>query len=194
MRYKKSILLLWVFFTSTVGCSNVTSTQRLGDAVGPEKAKDFEGVWLATDNSPFHVRHVKNNELRIGSLNWKDGRYVAGEITGFVTSDDGQEYINLLDSEHQASGNEYVFVQVVKNNTNHILLYWPQVSAFEKAVNNGRLAGDVVRKENSGVEVVLKSDTRQLNAYIHPDEKANQFGVEPSVLLRCIKKFPGSAQ
>jgi len=80
------IVTLATLLAGMSGCDTVTSLYPVGTPVPSSDAKQLEGVWLVDE--PIYVRHVKDHELRIGSLKWVDGHFQVDEGTVLVTQDD----------------------------------------------------------------------------------------------------------
>ncbi len=84
------------------GCSSVTSTSQIGKPVSAEVAKEFQGVWLTSDGEPFWVNHLKDNELRIAMVDWKQSEYRLVQFKAFVTEDENQRYVNVTDLQQDS--------------------------------------------------------------------------------------------
>jgi hypothetical protein len=168
------------------GCSSVTSTAQLGSPVSADVAKEFEGVWLTSDNEPFWVKHVKDNELRVASLEWKKSDYQLVQLSAFVTEDENQRYVNFTKPGQGEKHPEFEFLRAKGPESDLLVLTLPRADTFAHAVESGKLSGKVNKKEDH-VEVVLDSPTKQLDEFVTPSKANEQFDLDGVEVFRRVK-------
>ncbi len=177
------VLLAGLFLA---GCSTVSSKEPLGDPTSAEDAKKLEGVWLAADE-PLWIRHIKDNELRLGSLSWnKDhSRFELAEAAVFVTKDDDRSYVNVKGlgaNEEQ----DFCFARLAGIDDDSIVMFFPRTDAFAEAVENGTLPGTVTRAQTTAVR--LSATAAQLGEFVDPEKTSVQFDVDAAIPLRRVQR------
>lgn len=179
---------LCLMMLGAIGCSSVTSTHPLGEPVEARKAKRLEGVWLTAEGDPCQIRHLDENKLQVCWIAWEEKRFKLVEFPAVVTVDDGQQYLNVLAKENEEDEVKYTFFRLKNEDESLMLLNLPNADAFEKAVNDGELMGTVEKKRNSK-SVTVTSSKQQFDTFVHPDRVAEQFEIDPSLVLRRVKSF-----
>ncbi len=188
MRSTTKAFVSCLLLLGVVGCSSVVSIHPLGEPVSANRAKRLEGVWLTSEGDPCHLRHLDKNELRLGWVQWEEKKFKMAELSVFVTTDDGQQYLNVFAKEVEQDEGHYSIFRLVNDDKNLMVLTLPNVDVFEKAVNDGELAGKVEKKRNTK-HVTLNSSKQEIDDFVHPDQVAQQFEIDPSLILRRIKFF-----
>jgi hypothetical protein len=170
------------------GCSTVSSKVQVGNPAFAEDAQKLAGIWMTPDGDPFHVRHIKDNELRVASVEWnkKESRFELEEVTAFLTEDDDRRFINLIDPDSNEKSPTFMFMRVTDLTDTSLVVILPRVDTFEKAVEDGVLLGEVEEKQNSK-EVHLEATKDQLNAFVDPAKLGDQFNAESALALHRVQ-------
>jgi hypothetical protein len=181
---------LLLFITAfSGGCSTVSSKAPVGNPALVDDAKKLAGIWMTADGAPFWVQHIDGNEVRVASLDWNkdESRFELEEARAFLTQDDDRQFINLaeLDADEESPG--YSFARVTGFDERSIVLIFPRVDAFAKAVEDGVLKG-VIKQQPSGKTVQLEATTEQLNSFVDPDKVGEQFDVESVFPLQRVQE------
>jgi hypothetical protein len=187
MRSQCVLLLLTTALFS--GCSTVSSKVPLGDPALAEDAKKLAGIWMTPDGDPFWVRHIDGNEVRIATVEWNkaESRFELEEAKALLTQDDDRQFINLAELHPAEESPGYNFARVTGLDDRSIVLIFPRVDAFAKAVEEGVLKG-AIKQQPSGKTVQLESTTEQLNSFVDPDKVGEQFDAESAFPLQRVQE------
>jgi uncharacterized protein YceK len=171
------------------GCSTVSSKAPVGNPASADDAKKLAGIWMTADGAPFWVQHLDGNEVRVASLDWNkdESRFELEEARAFLTLDDERHFINLaeLDADEESPG--YSFARVTGFDERSIVLLFPRVDAFTKAVEEGVLQG-AIKQQPSGRTVELTATTEQLNSFVDPDKVGELFDAELAFPLHRVRE------
>jgi hypothetical protein len=171
------------------GCSTVSSKAPVGDPALADDAKKLAGIWMTADGDPFFVQHIDGNEVRIATVEWNkaESRFELEEAKAFLTQDDDRQFINLadLDADEESPGDS--FARVTGLDDRSIVLLFPRVDAFAKAVEEGVLKG-AIKQQPNGKTVQLESTTEQLNSFVDPDKVGEQFDAESAFPLQRVQE------
>ena len=190
MRFANAALIVWLLLT---GCSSVTSTAQLGEPVAAEDAKKLEGVWLTSDGEPMWVRHVQENELRVAGIEWHESKFRLAEFVAFITEDEDRQYVNVVDTDEQGEKPTYCFLRIARQDEEYLLLSLPHAESFAKAVEEGKLSGNVTKKDNR-LTVRLNSPAEKLREFVTPSKVAEQFDFDSSEVFRRVRRFDENKQ
>ena len=188
MRSTTTALIVCPLMVAVLGCSSVVSTHPLGEPVTADEAKKLEGVWLTSEGDPCQLRHLDKNELRVCWVDWEEKQFKLVELPVFMTDDDGQQYLNVFAKEDDEAEGRYIFFRLMNEEKNLMLLNLANADAFEKAVKEGTLAGTIKKKRHS-TDVTLTATKEEFDDFVHPDRVAEQFEIDPSLVLRRVKSF-----
>jgi hypothetical protein len=171
------------------GCSTVSSKAPVGDPALADDAKKLAGIWMTADGAPFWVQHIDGNEVRIASVDWNkdESRFELEEARAFLTQDDDRQFINLADLDADEESPGYSFARVTGLDDRSIVLLFPRVDAFAKAVEEGVLKG-AIKQQPNGKTVQLESTTEQLNSFVDPDKVGEQFDAESAFPLQRVQE------
>jgi hypothetical protein len=170
------------------GCSTVSSKVQLGNPAFAKDAQKLAGVWMTPDGHPFFVRHIKDNELRVASVEWskEESRFELEETTAYFTDDDDRRIINLVDPDSDETSPRFVFVRVIALTDEGIVIILPRVDTFAKAVADGVLPGKIEEKK-FGKAVRLEATKEQLDSFVDPAKLGDQFNAESVLPLHRVQ-------
>jgi hypothetical protein len=173
---------------SVIGCNTVSSQFPLGEPAAVEDAKKLEGVWLSEDGDPLMVRHIKDNELRMGSLAWneEESKFELEEAELLVTMDEERPYVNFKGLGAQEE-KEYGFARVAVLESESIVLFFPKSDTWIQAVENKTLAGTVERGENA-TTAHLTATSEQLGEFLDPEKTSEQFEIDAAISLHRVQR------
>ncbi len=179
------LLLIPLALTS---CDSVTSTQRVGEpSTNEELNASLDGAWLAAPEEVLFVKHVKDGELRIAGVEWKDDHFELKEFTGYVTIEQDVPYVNVVSLESDKDKPEYSFLRLAQTHGEDIVVYRPNAATFAKAVEEKKLPG-TVKKEQYSTSVKLSADKDAMDAFIDPEKVGQQFEIDTPIVLRRVAK------
>ncbi len=174
---------------TVVGCNTVSSLSPLGEPATIENAKKLEGVWLNEDGEPLMVRHIKDNELRMGSIAWneQESKFELEEAELLVTMDEERPYVNVKGLGAQEE-KEYGFARVSALEGESVVLFFPRSDTWVQAVENKTLPGTVTRDENQTTSVHLTATSAQLGEFLDPEKTSEQFEIDAAVSLHRVQR------
>lgn len=177
-----------VLVLAVTGCTGVSSTHQVGAPLAEKKAKQFEGVWLGTKGDPVFIKHIKDNELLIGSIEWDDtGHFKVKQFTVFLTSLDDAQYLNYSFKNKPGDEEEFVFCHMVAPDSETLVVHPPRDEIFQKAIEEGKLPGKI-EKDNFSTSTKIRSTKQQLDEFIKSGKVGLQFEVTSPTILRRVQK------
>lgn len=193
MRLHSFLYVACLSMIALVGCSTVSSTAPLGDPASADDAKKLEGVWLTGAGEPVWVRYVKDNELRVAGLDWRDSKYKLSEFTIFVTQDDDKTFVNATGDESSPEPQSIIFARVSAFEGESLVLFGPRADAFANAIKAGTLPGKITH-DNNREQVHLEATTEQLSEFVAPEKTGEQFNIDAGVVLHRVRRFEDKSQ
>lgn len=183
-------LLILVALTVLGGCSSVTMLQPLPRAEGVIDQERLSGEWVSGDQV-IYVRFGGNGIGQFAGLDWKDDRFQV-EIGELIVSA-GHEH-NFFSVRVQEKGKweeQYYFAQYRFTDQGDLVVWQPEVAAFEKAVEAGRLEG-TVQKGSYGSSVTLTGAPDVILTFIdNPENDALFEYKDPMVFKRLVLEPAG---
>lgn len=166
------------------GCSSVSSTHPLSAASAAADREKFEGVWLL-DKSVFTATVASNGVIRAASVEWKDEAFRLVELEAVLTEGKTRKYLSIRSQEDGQWTNKYFFVQYKFTDQGDLILWPPNVEAFEGAVTNRQLRG-VLQKDQYSSEVTITNAAGELLEFIEQPAESRVFLYTEPMVLRKI--------
>lgn len=188
-----SLLVLSMF----PGCKSVVSDHLIGEPLGAEEAKAYEGVWRINDGV-MHIKHVEGGDLIAAGVEWKDDHFEVNELHTTVTVLGDMRIAQIVSEEEEEGeldlgpaepGEEakkqrpWVLVGMVNaSGDDSLVIYGPNFDRFEQALRSGELAGEV---DEEGNTMHIQGDKAALDAFISGEPLTELFRVQnPQVMTR----------
>ena len=160
------------------GCSSVKTEHPVSADPEALDRNRLEGVWIVEDEI-VHLRFGDDNVGRLAAIDWDGGQFRvrrcefivarAGEGRYVSLREEGEAHYDLLAYEFAENG--------------EIVVYREPTDAFARAIDEGRLRGEVHRKEED-TEVVVSSPSDSLLSFLASAPPGDLFGGETFVLRR----------
>jgi len=184
---KASTLLLTLLLGS---CSYVAILQPLPQSGDPVAQAQLEGEWLSED-IVVSLRFASNGVGCIAGLDWQDDHFRIEEGELIVSNAEDKNYFSARFRDKGEWEDRYYFVRYRLTAQGDLLLWPPNVSAFEKAVESGALAG-TVKKGAWGTRVTVSSAPETILKYLTEQGTGELFEYEdPTVLKRLFPRPEG---
>jgi len=188
----RNFISLLIPLTSVIlaGCGSVQLAHPIGVPIAEEAEEireRFDGTWANEDGKTLHLKYLDGGKLRIANLDWDDEKksFQKQESTALLTTNQSADYINYRDED--ADDPKYAFVRYTFSSDRTMIIWTPNVKAFEKAVTAGKLMGTVKKGENS-TSVAITSSPEEVDAFIDPSRFPEQFDVETPVILKRLRE------
>ena len=182
------LVLLSIFIiVLTLSCSSVTIRYPISNSPEPIDQKKFEGIWLVDDDEVVHVKFDSNGIARIAGLEWENNQFTM--MHGEMIVSAGDEY-NFLSVRFQEDGkwmNNYYFLVYKFTEKGDLILWLPNVDAFEEAIMKKELQG-IVMKEQYSTSITITSTSEELLNFISDTSNQKLFEYrEPIVLYKITR-------
>jgi hypothetical protein len=192
---KKIVLILLMGLAlSMVGCSSVSSKFLIGEPVTDDLRQKFDGVWDFGDENIGHIKYLGNGRLRIAGGEWKENRFDLEEMDVILTKCGNKQFVNFHDQEEvNENESDYLFGYCAFIGDDYFLVWLPKTDAFEKAVNDGKIKGKVV-KEKSSKSIYLEETPEKICRFLQSQPVELLFDLEDPMIYRRIirEKVEGS--
>ncbi len=166
------------------GCSSVTIKQPLSADPKPVDKEKFEGTWLA-GSSTLTVRFAKDGVGRIAGTRWEDDSFRLARGEMIVTEGRKHNFVSVrMEDEDGTMPDGYGFLQYTFVNDNDLVLWGPNVEAFEEAIQQKALQGDITKSQTTSVTVT--STPKEILAFIDDPERTDLFKYSEPVVLRKV--------
>lgn len=171
--------LLVALLIAAAGCSEVTSTEKLGEArIANDGGKvKFDGVWVAREGA-FVMKSLPNGELRLATVDWLDGHFKVQEHTAFLTENQGVLYVNLSRTDSNHESRYYVFCAMLRHDDKSLILLPPRADGFRTAIERSLLKGRI----NDG-NIAIQSSKKELDAVVTAARFAELFDLQKPLVL-----------
>lgn len=192
---KKIILIVFMGLAVFMGgCSSVSSKFLIGTPVEGNLSAKFDGAWDLGDENVGHVKYLGKGQLRVAGGEWKEGRFELTETTIVVTQCGNKQFVNFHDEEEvNENESDYLFGYCAFIGDDYFLVWLPKTDAFEKAVNDGKIKGKVV-KEKSSKSIYLEETPEKICRFLQSQPVELLFDLEDPMIYRRIirEKAEGS--
>jgi hypothetical protein len=168
---------------AAAGCSSVTTKYPLVEKRQPIDKEKFEGSWLL-DKDVITIKFDTTGTARIGGVDWKDNRFQLSEGEMIVAVGQNANYLSVRTKEEDGWADRYYLFEY-KFDSDKILILWePDLAAFEAAVKSGQLRG-TVKKENSSTEISLTDSPGVVLDFLNKSKDKGLFDYhKPSILMK----------
>lgn len=196
-RHPFTLLAVTLTLLAITGCKSVTTTS----IVGTPSAKDatsIEGIWKFED-TVLYAKALENGQFMFANIDWKENQWKTGQRIATVTTI-GQHTLLYVGTSKPAEGADdskpikdqpdehYMFFKLIYYNDkpDTLVAYIPNPDVFAKAIQSGKLKGDVERNSNDKVQKVAVTSTAQEFQAILEDASQDDLFImkSPLVLLR----------
>ena len=186
------LICLSAFLSLTLaGCTTVMSTQPVGEVPVALTAEDWEGTW--TDSEDFLEIRVIDGEAGQLEAAWietgEDG-FELESVEIFMRRSGDALFGSVLDEpdDEAGVGDEeaepealYAFFRLARDGKK-LVVWWPDVEAFQALVEEGRLPGEVTE----GDDVVLEALSEAQLELLSSDQNAGLWEWKsPAILMRA---------
>lgn len=180
--------LIGLLLLALPGCSFVTSSEILGEPTTDKMITDLalDGAWSIDDGVLF-VQRISGHELKVASVDWEEGRFEMQEATVLFTTDDEVTYVVLLNPDTPEGKPEFLFCRVLMATESTIVIIPANPDTFQKAVEDGALAGNVKREQYSTI-TQLTATTEDLNRFVDPKKVGEQFDLDLPIVLKRLTR------
>lgn len=180
LRVLPSLLLLALLLPLT-GCGYVRSSRPVAERTDPEIARQLEGVWLGAGGEPLLVKCDDRGIIHVGTIRWKDGRFLIETGEAVIVRVDGKMYASMRSPEVKDQTHPWMFARLEIQGRGDDLSMVTASDAnriwFRKAVESGRIKGSVkdrdVRIDGSPAELFPLLDKARENAEAPFEEEAH---------------------
>ncbi len=182
------LVLLSIFIIAlTLSCSSVTIRYPISNSPDPIDEEKFEGIWLVDDDEVIHVKFDSNGIARIAGLEWENNQFTLMHGEMIVSAGDEQNFLSVRFKEDEKWMNDYYFLIYKFTEKGDLVLWLPEVDAFEEAIMKKELQGIVV-KEQYSTSITITSTSEKLLNFISDTSNQNLFEYrEPIVLYKITR-------
>lgn len=187
-------LLLFVL-SGLPGCKSVLSDHLIGEPLDAEQAKAYEGVWRAGDGV-LHIKHLDGGaDLLVAGLEWDEDTFKMNQHHVVVTGHNDARFAMMVVEDEEDDGAAPADAAGVKpwlllgmvsaSGDDALVLYGPNFERFKKALDEGKIQGELSEDGNT---LHIKGDKASLDALVDPDTLLELFQMQnPSVIQRIGK-------
>lgn len=167
---------------AAAGCSSVTTKYPLVEKRQPIDKEKFEGSWLL-DKDVITIKFDTTGTARIGGVDWKENRFQLSEGEMIVAVGQHANYLSVRTREEEGWEESYYLFQY-KFESDRILILWePDLAAFEAAVKSGQLRGKV-EKENNSTKIHLTDGPGVVLDFLNKSKEELFDYQQPSILMK----------
>lgn len=176
---------LWILAAFAAGCSSVKTEHPVSaDAEALDKER-LEGVWLVEDEI-VHLRFGDDNVGRLAAIDWDGGEFRIRRCEFIVARAGEGRYVSL----REEGGEEpYDLLAYDFAENGDVVVHGEATDAFARAVGEGRLRGEVRRKEED-TEVLVASPSDSLLSFLASAPPGDLFRGTTFVLRRLPVPAP----
>jgi hypothetical protein len=186
MKLNLSLPLLLIALLVASGCSSVTTTHPLSSNPKPIDQEEFEGAWLADDQT-FHVKFSSNGVAKIAGVEWKSNQFhiVHGEM--IVTEGDEHNFLSVRFQEDGEWMEDYFFLPYTFTEQDDLILWAPDTDVFEELIEKKQLQG-IIKKGKYSTNITITNAPAGLLEIINDPENLKLFEYREPTILRKITK------
>ena len=171
----------------TLGCSSVTTRHPLSnnpEAIDHEK---FEGVWLVDDDEVLHVKFTGNGIARIAGFEWESDQFNITHVEMIVTEGDEHNFLSVRFQEEGKWMDDYYFLACKFTEKGDLVLWLPNVDAFEEAIGKKKLSG-IINEDQYSTNITITDVPEKLFEYINGPDNLNLFDYKEPIIIYKITR------
>ena len=165
------------------GCNPVTTLYPLGAPLIPEDKDNFEGSWLKDNDSVISIRFTSNGVGHIAAPFWENDQFRLVQMELIVTKNKDKKFISVRIKERETWDNYYYFAQYDFSDKGELILWEPNIEAFEAAIKTRNLEGV---DKNSGINITNPPGV--LLKFLNDNDNQTLFKYRNPIVLRKIGK------
>lgn len=184
MRVISTLLLLVMAMLLATSCSSVSTSFPLSDDPKPIDQKEFEGAWLV-DEEVFHVRFDSNGVAQTAVVEWKSNEFhiVRGEMT--VAEGEENNFLSIRFQEDGKWTNNYFFLSYTFTEDHDLILWAPDVEAFEELLEKKELQG-IVEKDQYSTSITITNEPALFLKCINDPDNLKLFQYRDPLILKKL--------
>ena len=183
-----SIVSLSIFIiVLTLSCSSVTIRYPISNSPEPIDQEKFEGIWLVDDDEVIHVKFAGNGIARIAGLEWENNQFTMMRGEMIISAGDEHNFLSVRFQEDDKWMNDYYFLIYKFTEKGDLVLWLPNVDAFEEAIRKKQLQG-IIEKEQYSTNITITNASEKLLEFINDPDNLMLFEYrEPIVLYKITR-------
>ena len=175
---------LWILAAFAAGCSSVKTEHPVSADPEALDKERLEGVWLVEDEI-VHLRFGDDGVGRLAAIDWHGGEFRLRRCEFIVARAGEGRYVSLREEGEE----EYDLLAYDFAENGDVVVHGESTDAFARAVGEGRLRGEVRRKEED-TEVLVASPSDSLLSFLASAPPGDLFRGTTFVLRRLPVPAP----
>lgn len=182
------LVLLSIFIIAfTPGCSSVTIRYPISNSPDPIDEEKFEGIWLVDDDEVIHVKFDSNGIARIAGLEWENNQFIMVHGEMIVSAGGEHNFMSVRFKENGKWMKDYYFLIYKFTDKGDLVLWLPDVDAFEEAIMKKQLHG-IIEKDEYSTNIIITNTSEELLNFISDTSGQKLFEYrEPIVLYKITR-------
>jgi hypothetical protein len=182
------LVLLSIFIIAlTLSCSSVTIRYPISKSPDPINQEKFEGIWLVDDDDVIHVKFDSNGIARIAGLEWENNQFTIMHGEMIISSGDEHNFLFVRFQEDDKWMDDYYFLIYKFTEKGDLILWLPNVDAFEEAISKKYLQG-IIETGQYSKDITITNTSEKLLEFINGSDNLILFEYrEPIVLYKITK-------
>ena len=166
-------------------CSSVSFKHPLPSVkIAKEQQNELRGSWLF-QNSIIHMEFPDDNKAKLAITHWDDGQFKLGEAELLFTNIENKSYISLRVQPENKSRENYSILRYKLDDEN-LLLWHPNVEAFEVLIQEKDIEGEI-EKDNQSTNILVSSSSESLLKLYRTNVNVKYNYEEPLILRRVTE-------
>ncbi len=187
---RSPFLIVAILVAGSVGCDLVTLDGPIGDPLTEAEKATFVGRWINEASDVFELRLTNDQKLVMGSISWDDDRQQHRATNSVIDARKVGEAIYFLAHEDPQ---DIGFVRIIRepelDGQTQFKMLVPDAAKFRKAVEAGKLAGNVLPRKNSNYTVRIHADSPLTEPVFSSDAYSDWYLVKDALTFRRIKRL-----
>ncbi len=168
------------------GCGGVSSTHPVGSPAPNDFLKKLEGTWRG--NNVIYVKSLGHGKLELAGLELDDGHFALKTLKVIVGKIGDAYFVSFHDSG-KGEDQPYTFLKLVVANERTVILFPPNIPAFEQAVTQKKLKGTVVNNDGR-TTVHIESERSAFDEFLASNKSGQLFSIDVPLVLHRIADLP----
>jgi hypothetical protein len=179
----------WLVATALIalgvaGCSSVTLTQPLPGNAEAARRTPFEGDWISGDQV-VHVRFDSTGTGRFAGVDWKRERFQLDQGEFIISRGARRDILSARIQEDGRWEPRYFFARYRFTSQGDLVLWFPRVDAFRKAIEQGHLVGTAEAGRYT-ISVTITSPPEVVLRYLDDPAHEGLFDLEDPLILKRL--------